>query len=538
MNIVFIGATHEVTGSCSLLEVGGRYYIVDFGMEQGKNYYENVPLPVSPSDIEAVFLTHAHIDHSGMLPRLVKDGFKGPVYATEATCNLCDIMLRDSAHIQMQEAEWKDRKAKRAGAEPVDPVYDLNDADSAIRLLRRCDYGKTYSISENVSIRFTDIGHLLGSAAIEIWLTEDEVTKKIVFSGDVGNHDRPIIKDPQTVEEADYLVIESTYGDRDHEEPKDALGDLAAVIERTLARGGNVVIPAFAVGRTQEILYALREIKQRKMVKGNEDFPVYLDSPLASDATAIFMQCSRDYFDEDMLRLLDEGVNPIWFSNINLSVTSDDSKAINFDPTPKVIISASGMCDAGRVKHHLKHNLWRKESTVLFVGYQAGGTLGRSILDGAEQVTIFGEKIAVNAEIAQMAGASGHADRNGLAQWADAFVKRPKLVFVNHGDDPSCMAFAKKLHDELGYETIAPFSGTEYDLRSGEPVVITEGVPIVKETAEHEAGADTVSGQLYRDLLSSSRELEALIRSNTSRTNSDMKGLAKKIRELIDSYRL
>ncbi|MBR3396266.1 MAG: MBL fold metallo-hydrolase [Lachnospiraceae bacterium] len=537
MNIVFIGATHEVTGSCTLLDVGGKYYIVDFGMEQGKNYFENVPLPVSPSDIEAVFLTHAHIDHSGMLPKLVKDGFKGPIYATEATCNLCDIMLRDSAHIQMQEAEWKDRKSKRAGGEAVEPVYDLNDAECAVRLLRRCDYGITYSISENVAIRFTDIGHLLGSAAIEIWLTEGDVTKKIVFSGDVGNHDRPIIKDPQTLEEADYLVIESTYGDRDHEEARDTLGFLAGVIDRTLSRGGNVVIPAFAVGRTQEILYALREIKQRKMVKSNEDFPVYLDSPLASDATAIFMQCSRDYFDEEMLKLLDEGVNPIWFSNIQLSVTAEDSKAINFDPVPKVIISASGMCDAGRVKHHLKHNLWRKECTVLFVGYQAAGTLGRSIIDGAEQVTIFGEKIAVNAEITQMVGASGHADRSGLKAWADAFVKKPELVFVNHGDDASCVAFAKKLHDESGYEAVTPFSGTEYDLKTGEPVVITEGIPIVKEGAGGQTPAES-SNPAFRDLVTSTRELEALIQSNSGRTNSDMRELNEKIRELIESYKL
>ena len=534
MNIVFIGATHEVTGSCSLLTVGGKNYIVDFGMEQGKDIFENVPLPVNPADIEAVFLTHAHIDHSGMLPKLVKDGFKGPIYATEATCNLCDIMLRDSAHIQMQEAEWKDRKAQRAGSDHVEPVYDLNDAESTVRLLRRCDYGKTYSISENVSIRFVDIGHLLGSAAIEIWLTEDGVTKKIVFSGDVGNHDRPIIRDPQTIEEADYLVIESTYGNRDHEEAKDALGDLADVIERTLARGGNVVIPAFAVGRTQEMLYALREIKQRKMVKGNEDFPVYLDSPLASDATAIFMQCSKDYFDEETIKLLDEGVNPIWFPNINLSVTADDSKAINFDAAPKVIMSASGMCDAGRIKHHLKHNLWRKECTVLFVGYQAAGTLGRSILDGAEQVTIFGEKIAVNAEIAQMLGASGHADRTGLKQWADAFVKRPELVFVNHGEDSSCRAFAELLHDELGYETVAPFSGTEYDLKTGEPVVITEGIPIVKDVHE---GAE-FGNPVFKDLITSTRELEALIQSNTGRTNSDMKELTEKIRELINEYKI
>ena len=539
MKITFIGATHEVTGSCTVLEVGGKYYIVDFGMEQGKNVFENEPLPVSPSDIEAVFLTHAHIDHSGMLPKLVKDGFKGPIYATEATCNLCDIMLRDSAHIQMQEAEWRSRKAKRAGIEAAEPIYDLNDADTAIRLLRRCDYGKTYSISEGVSIRFTDIGHLLGSAAIEIWLTEEGVTKKIVFSGDIGNHDRPIIRDPQTIAEADYLVIESTYGDREHEETRDVLEDLAGTIKRALDRGGNVVIPAFAVGRTQEILYAIREIKQRKMVTGNEDFPVYLDSPLASDATAIFMQCPREYFDDEMLKVLDEGVNPIWFSNIHLSVTADDSKAINFDDTPKVILSASGMCDAGRIKHHLKHNLWRKECVILFVGYQAVGTLGRSILDGAKQVTIFGEKIAVNAEVTHMLGASGHADRTGLKNWAAAFEKKPGLVFVNHGDDRSCVAFTELLKNELGYNAVAPYSGTIYDLMTGEPVKLTVGIPVESSDEKEEEGTSPAdrARKAYNELLQAAADLDLLTKGSKGRPNREILDLTKKIRELTEKYR-
>ena len=539
MKITFIGATHEVTGSCSLLEVAGKFYIVDFGMEQGKDIFENVPLPVSPSDVEAVFLTHAHIDHSGMLPKLVKDGFKGPIYATEATCNLCDIMLRDSAHIQMQEAEWKDRKATRAGADHVEPVYDLNDADTAIRLLRRCDYGKMYSISESISIRFTDIGHLLGSSAIEIWMTEEGQTKKIVFSGDIGNHDRPIIRDPQTIDETDYLVIESTYGNREHEEAKDALHDLAGIIKKTLDRGGNVVIPAFAVGRTQEILYALREIKQDKLVEGHDNFPVWLDSPLASDATAIFMQCSREYFDEDTIELMDKGINPIWFPNINLSVTAEDSKAINFDPTPKVIISASGMCDAGRIKHHLKHNLWRPECTILFVGYQAAGTLGRSIVDGAQQVTIFGEKIAVNAEIAQMIGASGHADKNGLKKWAAAFKKKPDLVFVNHGDDSSCEAFKTLLQEELGYNATAPFSGTQYDLLTGEPVVLTVGIPVPqKESTDSYTKTPSAAKaqKTYSELVKAADELAELSKKIKGHPNKELIDLTRRIKELIEKY--
>ena len=536
MKITFIGADHEVTGSCTLLEIAGKYYVVDCGMEQGKDIYENVPFPVNPSDVEAVFLTHAHIDHSGMIPKFVKDGFKGAIYATEATVNLCNIMLRDSAHIQMQEAEWKDRKAKRAGKPAEGPIYDLNDADAAIRLLRPCDYDKRYVISENVSIRFNDIGHLLGSSAIEIWMTEGDVTKKIVFSGDIGNHDRPIINDPKPIKETDYLVIESTYGDRLHDEAKDSVTDLANVIQRTFDRKGNVVIPAFAVGRTQEILYAIREIKERGLVTGHGDFPVYLDSPLASDATAIFMQCPREYFDDETRAILEEGIDPIWFTNIKLSVTADDSKMINFDQEPKVIISASGMCDAGRIKHHLKHNLWRKECTILFVGYQTVGTLGRSIVDGAKQVTIFGEKIAVEAEIAQMAGASGHADRNGLKAWAAAFEKKPVITFVNHGDDESCVSFRELLEKELGYNAVAPFSGTEYDLLTGEPITVTEGVLIPDKSGTVNAPGSKAQ-KLYNDLVSAAEELAELAKNSKGRANAEVITLTERIRNLIEYYK-
>ena len=539
MKITFIGATHEVTGSKTLIEVAGKYYLIDCGMEQGKDVFENVPLPVNPADIEAVFITHAHIDHSGMLPKLVKDGFKGPIFTTEVTANLCDIMLRDSAHIQMQEAEWKTRKSQRAGGEIVDPVYDLNDADAAIRLLRRCDYNKRYSISENISVRFTDVGHLLGSAAIEIWMSENDVTKKIVFSGDIGNTNRPLVRDPQPVKEADYLVIESTYGNRLHEPMKnDMARDLAAVIQRALDRGGNLVIPAFAVGRTQELLYAIREIKQNGYVEGHDDFPVYLDSPLAVDATAIFMQCPKDYLDNATLDVLESGVNPIWFTNLHLAVTSEDSKNINFDPTPKVIIAASGMCDAGRIRHHLKHNLWRRESLIYFVGYQSNGTLGRSLVEGAEEVTLFGEKIAVNAEIAITGSASGHADQKGLLKWADSFEKRPELVFVNHGEDSSAECFRGLLESELGYDAVAPFSGTEYDLMTGEPIVITEGIPVPeKKSVKKATGGAKKQDKNYRELVNAADDLSKLAASLSGHSNAELSKLTQQIRKLIDAYK-
>ena len=534
MKIQFIGATHEVTGSCTLLEVGGRYYMVDCGMEQGIDVFQNMPLPVPAASIEAVFLTHAHIDHSGMLPKLCKDGFKGPIYATEATCDLCNIMLRDSAHIQESEAQWRSRKAERAGEPPVEPTYNLQDAMAAIKLLRPCRYLEPIRVGEGVIIRMNDIGHLLGSAAIEIWLSEGEETRKIVFSGDVGNTNQPLIRDPQPVEEADYLVIESTYGDRYHaKERGDAVGELAACIQRAFDRGGNVVIPSFAVGRTQEMLYAIREIKQRGLVTGHEGFPVYVDSPLAVEATGIFLQSHESNFDEETMEVVRQGINPIWSEGVTLSVTSDESKAINFDSRPKVILSASGMCEAGRIRHHLKHNLWRSESIILFVGYQAEGSLGRRLQNGANSVKLFGEEIAVNAEIATLHGTSGHADKEGLLNWLAGFKAKPKMVFVNHGDDASCEAFRKTISD-MGYIAEAPFSGTEFDLKAGKMTAYTVGKKI--DRAEAFKGGQRAKA-VYGDLVAAAEELLAMVLKRRGCTNKDNAKLASQIRALTNKWR-
>ena len=534
MKIQFIGATHEVTGSCTLLEVGGRYYLVDCGMEQGEDVFQNITLPVMPSAIEAVFLTHAHIDHSGMLPKLCQAGFSGPIYATEATCDLCNIMLRDSAHIQESEAQWRNRKAERAGEELVEPSYTMADALAAIKLLRPCRYQEPLQVAEGIVMRMTDIGHLLGSAAIELWLTEGEQNRKIVFSGDVGNTHQPLLRDPQKVEEADYLVIESTYGDRLHQRQRgDVTQELADCIQRALDRGGNVVIPSFAVGRTQELLYAIREIKQRHLVTGHEGFPVYVDSPLAVEATGIFLQCSRSNFDEETQAVLDQGINPIWFDGLTLSVSSEESKAINEDAQPKVILSASGMCEAGRIRHHLKHNLWRKESIILFVGYQAEGSLGQKLQSGAKSVKLFGEDIAVCAEIAMLHGTSGHADREGLLNWLSGFREKPKMVFVNHGEDASCETFRATL-TELGYQAEAPYSGTEYDLLTGKLTAYTDGVRIDREAAFK--GSQRAK-QVYGELLAASEELLALVKSRKSKTNKENAKLTAQIRSLIQKWR-
>lgn len=534
MKIQFIGAAHEVTGSCTLLEVGGRYYLVDCGMEQGTDVFQNIPLPVAAGSIEAVFLTHAHIDHSGMLPKLCRDGFSGPIYATEATCSLCDIMLRDSAHIQESEVQWRSRKAERAGEPKVEPVYTLADAQAAIRLLRPCRYGELRRVAEGIDLRFTDVGHLLGSAAIELWLTEGEETRKIVFSGDVGNTNQPLLRDPQTVEEADYLVIESTYGDRLHDRVRlDVVEELAKFIQKALDQGGNLVIPSFAVGRTQELLYAIREIKQRHLVTGHDRFPVYVDSPLAVEATGIFLQCGTDSFDDETRAILAQGVNPIWFDGLTLSVTSEDSRKINADPTPKVILSASGMCEAGRIRHHLKHNLWRSESIVLFVGYQAEGFLGQQLQRGVRSVKLFGETVAVNAQIATLHGTSGHADKDGLLAWLAGFREKPKLVFINHGEEQSCEAFRATL-DGMGYYAEAPYSGTEFDLRTGKLTAYTEGVRIDRRDAYK---GNQRARQIYGELLAAAEDLLLLVQKCRGRANKENAKFTAQIRSLIEKWK-
>ena len=541
MKIQFIGACHEVTGSCTLLEVGDAQYLVDCGMEQGIDAFENVPLPVAAARIDAVFLTHAHIDHSGMLPKLYKDGFRGKIYATEATCDLCNIMLRDSAHIQESEAEWRSRKAERAGEDKIEPVYTMADALGAISCFRRCRYDEIIRIAEGVELRFTDIGHLLGSACIELWLTEEEEQRKIVFSGDVGNYNQPIINDPKTVGDTDYLVIESTYGNRLHQDDPKAMTSkyynpiraLADHIQRAFDRGGSVIIPAFAVGRTQEMLYAIREIKQRGMVTGHDGFPVYVDSPLAVEATGVFLQCDHSCLDEETMALVDQGINPLWFDGLTLAVSAEESKAINSDRRPKVILSASGMCEAGRVRHHLKHNLWHQNNLILFVGYQAEGSLGRKLQEGADIVRLFGDDIVVKAEIASLKGTSGHADQQGLIDWMEGFIEKPQLVFINHGADESMTAF-QKLLKEKGYNTEAPFSGTEYDLITGRMTIFSDARPISRQqiTKGHAR-----SQSIFRDLISAAEALLQLCYTRKGCTNKENAKLTSQILNLIQKWK-
>lgn len=530
MILEFLGAAREVTGSCHYASFGDIHFLVDCGMEQGADLYENQEIPVNPAIIDYVFVTHAHIDHSGLLPLLYKNGFRGQVYATKATTELCNIMLRDSAHIQEFEAEWKNRKARRAGKPEVLPLYDTNDANGVLGHFVSCDYQSKMTICEGLSVRFVDAGHLLGSSSIEIWITEEGITKKLVFSGDIGNGNRPLIRNPEYIREADYIIMESTYGNRTHELPPDYAVELAKVLKDTFMRGGNVVIPAFSVGRTQEMLYFLRRIKTENMLPEFPDFEAYVDSPLSVEATNVFHLNVAECFDEEALELVNSGINPIRFPGLKVSVTSDESKMINFDPKPKVIISASGMCEAGRIRHHLKHNLWREDSTIMFVGYQVPGTLGNSLLGGADKVKLFGEEVEVRAKIVNLPGISGHADLPQLIEWVKAFENTPTKVFVVHGDEESAVAFAETVKATVGVDAVAPYTGDIYDLESG--FCVQEGT---HKLAEKKVKAKTPTGVFAR-LIAAGERLVAVIRKCEGMANKDLAKFADQINSLCDKW--
>ena len=534
MKMTFIGATHEVTGSCTYIEACGKKFLVDFGMEQGEDIYENVQIPTAPGNIDFVLLTHAHIDHSGLLPFLYAGGFKGEIHATDATANLCSVMLRDSAHIQEFEAEWRSRKAERRGEPPYEPLYTMDDALGAIELFVPHRYETSVDICEGINVYFRDAGHLLGSSSIILTLTEDGVTKKIVFSGDIGNTDQPLIRDPQYIDEADYVVMESTYGNRVHDRPTDYVKALAQVLQETFDRGGSVIIPSFAVGRTQEMLYFIRRIKEDHLVTGH-DFKVFVDSPLANEATAIYLQCGMNCLDDETREVMKDGENPIWFEGLHTLVTAEESKALNENTEPKVIIASGGMCEGGRIRHHLKHRLWDARNTVLFVGYQAVGTLGRIIHDGAKAVKILGETIEVHAETAVMDSISGHADREGLLGWIGGMQKKPALVFVNHGDDESCTGLAGEIRSRFGVEAAAPYSGSVFDLKKGEWIRLTDPVWRKKEGRRNEntSASREKRSQLYRTLIENAEALVEYAEGMKEHSNGEIRELTEKIRALM-----
>lgn len=529
MKLTFFGAAKAVTGSCHCLEVGGKKILVDCGLQQGRDERDNRLLDFAPGSIDYVVVTHAHIDHSGRIPLLVKQGFGGKVVTTRLTAQLLGIMLRDSAHIQESDAQWENQKGKRAGREPVEPLYTMADAEETIQRITTYEYGEKVELCEGVTLRFADAGHLLGSACVEFWLRENGVERKIVFSGDLGNVDQPIIRDPQTIEEADYVVTESTYGDRSHEPPESYTEALAKIIDETFSRGGNVIIPSFAVGRTQELLYFMREMKQEGMVKSAPDFTVCVDSPLANEATRIFAGDLHGYLDEEAIEAIRRG-NLFTFPGLYLSQTSEESKALNEDKNSKVIISASGMCDAGRIRHHLKHNLWRPECTVVFVGYQGEGTLGRALLDGAKQVKLFGEEIAVRARIVNFKGLSSHADRDHLLAWAEAFRPKPRQVFVVHGDSHVTEVYAQTLRDR-GISAHAPLYEEVYDLAADR--MLAAGVELTSKPTNTAHSASPA----YRTLEQAADLLRQVVQANRGGTNKDLAAFAAELNALAEKWK-
>jgi len=528
MKLTFFGAAKAVTGSCHCLEVGGKKILVDCGLQQGRDERDNRLLDFAPGYIDYVIVTHAHIDHSGRVPLLVKQGYTGPIITTRLTAQLLDIMLRDSAHIQEMDAQWENQKGKRAGRPPVEALYTIADAEEALKRLETHEYGEMVQLCEGVKLRFVDAGHLLGSACVEFWLTENGVEKKIVFSGDLGNVDQPIIRDPQPITEADYVVTESTYGDRNHEPPESYTAALAQIIDDTFSKGGNVIIPSFAVGRTQELLYFMREMKQEGMVPSNPDFTVCVDSPLANAATRIFAGDLRGYLDDEAIEDIKKG-NLFTFPGLTLSETAEESKALNADNSSKVIISASGMCDAGRIRHHLKHNLWRPECTIVFVGYQGEGTLGRLLLDGAQKVKLFGEEIAVRARIVNFKGLSSHADRDHLLAWAKNFQPKPQQVFVVHGDSKVTEIYAQTLRDE-GISAHAPLYEEVYDL--AENRMLAAGVEIAPKPKFTSVSVSSA----YRKLEDTVDSLSAVVRANKGGTNKDLNAFAAELEALIKKW--
>ena len=474
MNITFLGAAKTVTGSNFLVEAAGKKFLVDCGMYQGKATLEmenSEEFLYDVSEIDFMLLTHAHIDHSGRIPKLYNEGYRGPIYAHRATVDLCSIMLPDSGHIQETEVEWKNRKRLRAGLEPLPPLYTAEEAEKCLEIFKPVEYDTIVDVADNIQVRYNDAGHMLGSSIIEIWVTENGKTEKIVFTGDLGNNDIPLLDSPTMIEDADYLVMESTYGSRLHMRNDDKAKIFLDVVSETLDHGGRVVIPSFAVGRTQEILYEIDKIKDSH--EDDEEFqrkyqqlmktPVFVDSPLAISATEVFKK-NTDLFEEEVQEKLRHGDHPLEFPGLQFTRTPDESKALNETYYPSIIISASGMCDIGRIKHHLKHNLWNPASTILFVGYQAPGTLGRTIVDGADKVKIFGEEISVNARVEYIEGYSGHADQEWLLNFVYSFIKKPKHIFLVHGEEESEEVLKGLIEKNTEIPVTIPSFGEKYEV--------------------------------------------------------------------------
>ena len=537
MKITFLGATKTVTGSNFLVEAAGKKFLVDCGMYQGNSELEELnddEFEFNPTEIDFMLLTHAHIDHSGRIPKLYNEGFKKPIYAHKATCDLCSLMLPDSGHIQEMEIEWKNRKRIRKGEEPKDPLYTAEQAAKCLEIFEPVNYDEIIEIDENIHVRFNDAGHMLGSSIIEVWVKEGDKETKTVFTGDIGNNDIPLLDSPTMIDNADFLIMESTYGSRLHMKNDQKAQIFLDVVSETLDNGGTVVIPSFAVGRTQEILYEINKLKEnhdddefRRKYKTLMRAPVYVDSPLAISATEVFKE-NTDLFEEEIKEEIQSGDNPLEFPGLKFTMTADESKALNEDSTPSIIISASGMCEVGRIKHHLKHNLWNPKSTILFVGYQAPGTLGYSIVNGAKKVKIFGEEIAINARIEYIEGYSGHADQEWLMNFIYSFINKPKHIFLVHGEEESQEVLKEKILEETNIGVTIPEFGETYELN--DEIVMTNKIKVKKPI--------TIKSEVIKRLSRLSDELqdmEIAVKediNNTELKDEDMFRINEKIKDL------
>ena len=518
MRVEFLGGVRTVTGSATLLERNSLRWLVDCGMFQGGKELEERNRsvePYHPRNLSFILLTHAHIDHSGLIPKLVKEGFQGNVLCTKATLDLCEVMLRDSGHIQEMETEWQNRKNKRSGRDGVTPLYTIKDVEKSLPYFQSVGYDEIVSLTDGVKVRFQDAGHILGSAIIELWVEEGGKEKKLVFSGDLGSSGQPIVRDPSCVKEGDVLWLESTYGNRLHKSREETVQELLRIIQKAVEHQAKVVIPAFAVERTQDILYTIGQLIRKGSIPS---VPVYIDSPLAISATEIFKRNS-DYFDQETKALLMGGENPLDFPEIIYTQTTEESKAINEDMRPGIIISASGMCDTGRIQHHLKHHLWRAESHIVFIGYQAEGTIGRRIIDGAKTVRLFGEEIAVKAHVHTLGGFSAHADQKGLIEWLSHLDNPEVEIFVNHGEEKVSLELSELIRQQFHFKTIVPQWREKRVLFGAEEVsqMVMPGIePVEKERKEISPSMETWS-VLFRRLDRNYKRLHRKLKKGRAR---------------------
>ncbi|HIU64400.1 MAG TPA: MBL fold metallo-hydrolase [Candidatus Avacidaminococcus intestinavium] len=529
MKITFLGAAGMVTGSCYMVEIGKKKLLVDCGMYQGSRLiraFNERDFAFDPASIDLVVLTHAHIDHSGLLPKLVKQGFKGKIHCTRVTKELCEILLPDSAHIQESEAEFANRKGMRAGKPVVLPLYTVDEAEIALQKFATHDFNQTIELFDGVKIIFRVAGHILGSAFVEFFIREEQKETKVIFTGDVGQPNQPIMKDPSEVPSADFIITESTYGDRLHPE-YDREEELKKIVLDTVERGGNLIIPAFAVGRTQVMLYYLKQLMSSKQIP---EIPIIIDSPMATKATQITLLNPSEY-DEEAKTIYNEEGSLLYLPQVKFTASADESKAINFMQGPLIIISASGMADAGRILHHLKHNLWRADSTVLFAGYQAEGSMGRALIDGAKRVKIMGEDIIVKAHIHFLDGFSAHADKKQLLEWFAEMQTPPKAFFVVHGEPHAAQSLAMELQRNLGTATNIP--------QYGDSVVIDgtdwhmETSPFVQEVIPDTVDLRNALKGFEKDLSSYKSRMEQIAIRDSSKAK-DMRKKIEKARKYLD----